>query len=146
MPLIQHCSDLTPLPQIGLELRDPRLKWTVFPLKVVIFDSSPLHALSQRVYIYQSNRPSAWLTCTRNGVRLKFIFSAYLFVKFVTYFIPNWIRRKTCIPLVKNVLYKQVNLSLLSHIVLIFLKKQVFLIFFSIEISLVLLLIQFIHW
>ena len=36
-----------------------------------ILDSNPLHALPQRVYIHQSSRPSAWLTCTRNSARLK---------------------------------------------------------------------------
>ena len=37
---------------------------------VAIFDNNTLPTLSQSQYIHQSNRPSAWLTCTRNGARL----------------------------------------------------------------------------
>ena len=38
---------------------------------VTIFDSNTLHTLSQSQHIHQSIRPSAWLTCTRNGARLQ---------------------------------------------------------------------------
>ena len=35
-----------------------------------VFAAAHYFVLSQRVYIHQRNRPSAWLTCTHNGPRL----------------------------------------------------------------------------